>query len=672
MQLPVAVVPGCRQTRLLTLLALLSSLFLFALGSLWLSRTAHAAPVSPTAPGSIAGAVTNQAGVGLADIDIRLWRDGDYSSTRRTTTDANGNYRFAVLAPGIYRVEFVDPAGLYAFQFYPAATTLAEATLLFIAGDNLTGIDTQLPVGGVITGIVTGTEGVVLAQSQATLYRMLAPGEWREWQRSEFTTTSSFRYGGLATGHYRLCALGHAWTVGSFVECYDDGYYDTATPIAVTAGMTTADISILLGNHIRDTQVKGRVTDESGNPLAQIAIQSYAADNPVDPLGSVPSNAHGEYRLNFMQGGHYILRIVDPAGVYAPEYYDNVQTSAAATIFYLRDDSFVDGINISLTLAAHITGTVLIANQAPPDVGSVIALQQVNGVWQLAAQAPIDPKTGGYDLAGLTTGTYYLIARGHLGGDAFQSATDYADGRPVTVATGERKAQINFSLGDNAYEGFIAGTVSIAGQPAAGMRVELYRRQDYPVFQQAPIYYVASDSNGRYRFESLLAGHYFLRFADPKGNYAATYYPDQLTPGAATTLAVSNTVGHLDVSTTLLPAGFIRGRITRYDGQPVAGAIITPYLGAIRFAASPHQTTSDAQGNYRITGLAAGNYYVQVAENGVYFGPDGSVFEPAKFYGGTSDPNSAVAVPVQAGKTTTNINMILGPEAVVQLPLIQR
>jgi len=672
MQLPVAVVPGCRQPRLLALLALLSSLFLLALGTLWLSRTTYAAPVSPTAPGSIAGAVTNQAGAGLADIDVHLLRDGETYPTRRTTTDANGNYRFAVLAPGVYRVEFVDPAEIYAFQFYPAATTLADATLLFIAGDNRTGIDTVLPMGGVITGIITGTDGVQLGGIQRRLHRLLAPGEWQQWQLSEFTTTATFRYGGLATGNYQLCALSNAPGAGAFAECYDDGDDNTATPIAVTAGITTPNIDILLGNHVLYTQVKGRVTDEAGQPLAQIAIQSYAAEQPVEPLGSAESSTQGEYRLNFMQGGHYILRIVDPAGVYAPEYYNNVQTRAAATIFYLRDDSFVDGINISLTLAAHITGTVLIANQAPPDVGSVIALQQVNSVWQLAAQAPIDPKTGGYDLAGLTTGTYYLIARGRLGGDAFQSATDEADGRPVTVTTGERKAQVNFSLGDNAYEGFIAGTVSIAGQPAAGMRVELYRRLEYPVFQHVPIYYVSSDSNGRYRFESLLTGRYFLRFADPTGTYAATYYPDQLTPGAATTLAVSNTVGHLEVSTTLLPAGFIRGRITRYDGQPVAGALITPYLGAIRFAAHLHQTTSDAQGNYRITGLAAGNYYVQVAESGVYFGPDGSVFEPAKFYGGTSDPNSAVAVPVQAGNTTANINMILGPEAVVQLPLIQR
>lgn len=673
MQLLVAVVPGCRQTRLLALLALLSSLFLLALGTLWLSRTAHAAPVSPTAPGSIAGAVTNQAGVGLADIDVRLWRDGDYSSIRRTTTDANGNYRFAVLAPGIYRVEFVDPAGLYAFQFYPAATILAEATLLFIAGDNLTGIDTQLPVGGVITGIVTGTEGVTLDSTQNLLRRMVTPGEWQEWERTDYIAPGSFRFSGLATGLYSVCALGHGWPGGSFNECYEDGTYDTATAISVTAGLTTANITILLGNHNIYTQVKGRVTSETGQPIAHALIQSYDADDPRQGHSSTGTTPQGDFRIGFMQGGHYFLRISDPTGLYAPEFYNNVLNHTEATVFHLRDDSFVDGINISLTLASHITGTVLMNNQIPPEWGTVKAMQKVDDQWRTIAEEEIDRVTGHYHIGGLLAGTYTLLATGWLGRDTFVSAETPDQGRVVTVAGGAYQRQVNFALGEGAYEGSIQGTASAAGVPLPGIRVELYR-SGANSFLAPPIYYLDTNSDGSYHFGNLLNGSYLIRFVDPAGRYATIYYPNQPRLSNASTLTIQGKTVLTNISAAMQSAGSISGRVTRYDGTPIAGATITPYfeLPMSWEEANRLRTTSDAQGNYRLTGLTSGSYFVHFSEYGMITWPQQTPFESSKYYGGGADPTSAVPVAVTAGQTTTNISMILGPEAVVQLPLIQR
>lgn len=662
-----------RRLQLFSLLAVVGGGLSIALFVLLIGQTVQAAPVSPTVPGSIAGTVTDSNGAGLAGIDVQLIRDGDSYPTRRTSTDGNGNYRFAVLAPGVYRIEFVDPDGIYAFQFYPNATTLAEATLLFIAGDNRTGIDTQLPVGGVITGIITGTDGVTLDSTQNSLRRMVTPGEWQDWDRTDYIAAGPYRFSGLATGLYSVCALGHGWPGGSFNECYEDGNYTTATAISVTAGLTTADVDILLGNHNIYTQVKGRVTAEDGQPLSHALIQSYDADAPRSVHSSTGTTPQGDFRIGFMQGGHYFLRISDPTGLYAPEFYNNVLNHTEATVFHLRDDSFVDGINISLTLASHITGTVLMNNQIPPEWGTVQAMQKVDDQWRTIAEVDIDRVTGHYHIGGLLAGTYTLLATGALGSDTFVSAETPEEGRIVTATRGAYQRQVNFALGEGAYEGSIQGTVSAAGVPLPGIRVELYRNGANP-FLALPIYYLDTNSDGSYHFANLLNGSYVICFVDPVGRYATAYYPNQPRLSNASTLTIQGKTVLIDISAAMQPAGSVSGRVTRYDGTPIVGATITPYfeLAISREAANRLRTTSDAQGNYRLTGLTSGSYFVHFSEYGLITWPQQTPFESSKYYGGGSDPTSAVPIAVTAGQTTTNINMILGPEAVVQLPLIQR
>jgi len=61
------------------------------------------------------------------------------------TTRSNGSYELDGVAPGSYQVEFVDPAGKYATQWWNAAATQAAAsTVTVTAGQATTGISASL------------------------------------------------------------------------------------------------------------------------------------------------------------------------------------------------------------------------------------------------------------------------------------------------------------------------------------------------------------------------------------------------------------------------------------------------------------------------------------------------------------------------------------------------
>jgi hypothetical protein len=107
------------------------------------------------APGSISGTVTDAAGVPLAGIRVTLDSLGDHLYRSPIFTDQDGQYAFSFLGAGIYKIGFSDPNALYGAEFYPGAARLDEAESIPVTGNDVTGIDAHLVVGGVITGTLT-------------------------------------------------------------------------------------------------------------------------------------------------------------------------------------------------------------------------------------------------------------------------------------------------------------------------------------------------------------------------------------------------------------------------------------------------------------------------------------------------------------------------------------
>lgn len=628
---------------------------------------------SPEALGSISGIVTDEGGAPLAGVGVHLYKRIPYPTLLRTaTTDADGAYFFPALAAGIYQVEYRDPTGVYAFQFYREKSTFVLADEVTVAGAPRTGIDASMARGGTITGLITTTRTASVTSANLRLFREQTPGAWNEFSFAQVETgVGSYQFTGLATGVYHLCIT--AATDNSFFEeCYQNfRVFDplaATTPISVTAGMTTTGIDFVLGDLVNEPTLAGIVSASDGTPLAGIDVTLWRED----PYGWRPEStrstrSNGAFRFNYLgQEARYTLAFADPAGDYAREFFNDAVDIEHATVIEFGAELLRDDLNVTLAPAGHITGVVTIGGEVAPLQGSASAVRQPDDD-PLTARwwASIDPTTGHYDIGGLPSGVYRISAgafwdlvslSGYYGGVDWESAT------PVAVTAGETVPGINIDLGR--FDGAITGTVTYMGVPQSGMKVTLAAVGPSSELDERHTVYTYTNAAGVYRLDGLAANAYFVRVSDPAGRYATVYYQ----AGADTpwptpvTIPGDRLVPDIDVALTL--AGAIQGRIVRYDGTPVSSGYVHVYVLREEdwVFARLDPVVSDAQGFYTLPGLLPGRYRL--------FFVDPERYEWSEYYNSSPALETAQDLIVQAESTTLAGDSILGPDAVLHLPIV--
>ena len=152
-----------------------------------------------------------------------------------------------------------------------------------------------------------------------------------------------------------------------------------------------------------------------------------------------------------------------------------------------------------------------------------------------------------------------------------------------------------------------------------------------------------TDKDGRYSFTDLPVGQGFIVTASKTG-YAALAYGE--APPASTPkpidLKLDERVENVDIR---LPAQLIvTGKIFDTDGTAFAGALVEAlrpfYDQGKRTLVTIAETTTDDRGEYRLIGLAPGQYYISAMDPA--FAGVGDV-NGALFYGPTYYPGEAVA-----------------------------
>ena len=167
-------------------------------------------------------------------------------------------------------------------------------------------------------------------------------------------------------------------------------------------------------------------------------------------------------------------------------------------------------------------------------------------------------------------------------------------------ATGANPAQ-------TAGTGAISGVVTDAAthQPLQGVHVLCGRDGTPATFQ-------STDERGRFVFINLPAGHYVVRTFLP--GFADDYFGRPSISPRDIDLADGQWFKDANIEMTRL--GAINGRITDERGEPAVGAyvrVLMPFVlaGTPQLAVGPAATTDD-RGEYRIAGLAPGQYIVAV------------------------------------------------------------
>lgn len=692
-------------TRFYTGSALLFFLALSTLAFLLFTRPLIAKELAPAAPGMITGVVKSTTGEPRAGITVTLYNVEAYamSPQRTVVTKADGSYRFTFLPTALYRVGAVDPQHLYAPAYYPTAPVLYQGQDVAVTGDQRQNIDITLQPAGQITGVIALSDGLTMTAGLVELRQENERTTGKVWETVQtmqvVATHGVYSFTGLAALPYRICAMA-TYETRAATECYDNVYeVQSATSITLTAGATISNVNMVLGDGADYAQLSGRVTTPAQEPLAQIEVyaqrvpETASAATPnagahafytPDPLYTTQSDATGHYQMMLAEGA-YRLYFMDQAGAYAFAYYPGVTQPEAATTIQISKKAVITEVNLQLQPAGSLQGLITVLGQPAP-AATVKAERNSDWGWREVPAAPVTYSSGQYTIRGLPAGSYRVSAstiigdgytsyfyQGYAGGNTLETADKIDLGVGIT-----KSADITLTGGPR-FEGALAGQVTANGVPVAGAKVGLYAGGfvccDFVLPE--PLVYVLTDVQGRYTMQGLAENLYELGVTDPAGIYATTYYTGQAVPGLANTLAVVDNQPLTAINVDLPLGGAISGQVMKQGGQAAAGLRVMVYAPS-RFSAPTDSTPifgpprpvstnvkTDATGRYTIKGLPAGDYYLCFLET---WSHSKECYGAPLLWNGGNDQGARVRV--VAGQTTTNVDLLWGPDLLYYLPLV--
>ncbi|MCL4859524.1 MAG: carboxypeptidase regulatory-like domain-containing protein [Caldilineaceae bacterium] len=390
--------------------------FLFALG---LTSVATATPAEPEALGSISGNVTDVAGQPITGVNVTVYRNLDgyaWLPVRIVQSDDAGAYRVPALRAGIYRLQFRDPQGIHAQEYYNDALTVESAADIPVAGNNVTGVDVTLTAAAQISGVASIPDVPMFDFGYAYLYTQVG-AYWQPITATGIATpTSEYRFGELLPGVYRVCGfavIGIEYFQDSFRGCYGGATVDSAQDIVLAAGETVANIDLRLGEGEYDGQITGTVTS-GGAPLAGIKVSLYATLPPEDPtLPVLPlvytyTNAAGDYVVGGLAEGFYIVTFSDPNGDYTTRYFRDHRRPFEAEYLLLRTGQTLRNINANLQRGGGISGRIRYADGRPATWSNSQLLWFNGEYWEPVARMLTLDGAGRYTLKPLEPGRYHI------------------------------------------------------------------------------------------------------------------------------------------------------------------------------------------------------------------------------------------------------------------------
>ena len=376
--------------------------------------------------------------------------------------------------------------------------------------------------------------------------------------------------------------------------------------------------------------ISGRVTDMEGEPIAGASVTTMArrwqrGSPRMQTEAAAEADEHGEYRVT-VEPGRYFLRAGPRTGgplpavfsdgpgkpemVVAAVVYPGVPGTEGATEFDLHAGQQLGGIDFKLpTVAAyHVRGTVRAAGEWRGD--RMVMLQRGDG--GLAAVTGVDLKKSGFDLAGVTPGSYWL--------------------RFMTQGADRSEGKVPVEVTDRNVEGVVLNSVAAMtlkgsvrvddGEPRDVSKVYLsLNLLDWVWFNN---YGVSAQPkpDGSFQFENVPAGEMALTLAENPDFYVESVTYNRREAVGAKLDLTSGTAGELEVVLGV-GTGQIGGSIRWPEVAPggpaprPAGnivAVLTPAEG-VTGNTGVRVMGIDQEGRFRFQHLGPGRYFLWAVTN---------------------------------------------------------
>ena len=179
-----------------------------------------------------------------------------------------------------------------------------------------------------------------------------------------------------------------------------------------------------------------------------------------------------------------------------------------------------------------------------------------------------------------------------------------------------------------------------------------------------------SDASGQFTLVDVPPGHYVLK--GQRNGYLETSYGARRPEGEGTPVSVEAGQNVKDLQFKLVPFGVIAGTVRDQDGEALSRVSVRAYRVSFqrgrRLLSQADDTDTDDLGQYRIFGLAPGNYYVAAKPDDLFSrtGHRQEVIVPV-LYPGVEDPASAHQVEVGPGARLTGIDLALPRRSTVRV-----
>jgi hypothetical protein len=413
---------------------------------------------------------------------------------------------------------------------------------------------------------------------------------------------------GLAAGSYKV----------EFYDCrindsYVTQYYNnqpslaTAGSVAVTAGGTTSGINAKL---VPGAKINGTVTNNAATPKAIANICVMALNGSNASVASARTNSSGQYSLTRLPAGSYKIDFYDCSGAgYLSQFYNNQSLLTNANPVSVTVGATKSGINAKMVLGGKIAGTVT-NNAATPAALANICVDVYPAAGGFAITSTYTDASGRYTVIGLPTGSYKVefqvcTGTGYLT-QYYHNQPTLAAANSIAVTDGTTTGGIGAKM---VPAGQITGTVTnnaATPKPLAGMCVDVWDASSNTFVNAAK-----TNSAGQYAVGPLAAGSYKVEFIDCAASlYVNQYYNNKATLATATPITVTGGSTKAGINAKLVPGGKIAGTVTDSSThQPVPNICVdavNPSTDALVGGG-----TTDSNGQYTVSALAAGTYKVE-------------------------------------------------------------
>ncbi len=506
--------------------------------------------------GIISGTVSDYQGQPVSNARIwayekisNIYGGWNYESRGSAFSTSSGTYTILGLVAGTYMIACQPPSGRNLLE--------QRKEDIYVVSGATTTVNFSLPLGGIISGVVTDSQGNPVANAQVSV-------SGPSGGSTLTTSTGAYTISSLAEGTYSVTCRPPAGL---------NLAQQTQSNISIISGQTTTvNFSLVLGGII-----SGTVSDYQGQPVSNAQV---SAEGPF--YNQTYTNQYGSYTITGLSEGIY--------QVYSrPPSYLNLIDQRIYNIYVVSAQTTT--VNFSLAPGGIISGTV------SDEEGQPVVNARIYGYGKETYTTTV----GSYTLFGFAPGYYSITCLPPAGGGLIaETKTTYVELLQIST--------VNFVLGIG---GDLLGEVTYYGLSSIGANivsgnvgcggVEVRDAQRNKIDTA----WISIQSSTTYRL-TYMTNNKFTAYGLPVGIYTVKVFPPrnmELIPYTYNNVSISR--GQTTKLTSPLPiGGKIKGTITDRIGNKIANASIYVRGGSNR------NITNTYEGVYVSSGLKGGGYKI--------------------------------------------------------------